>query len=397
MTTTTDRKYILNAEILGAMDIDANGAFTGLEAADAIGQVDTELSSGINGANILSAINSAYAKAAGNNPGGPQHALQINNPDGTFSGSIRLLAQDSDSKVFVSHTGNYNLTGSSVISAGLSVAGAASLNSTLGVAGQADFAGLLNANAALTASSAVISADLAAGNTVVGSLASVGAASMQSTLDVTGDTSVSSFDSSGVTQLATGGGATSTGGALSSAGDFDVATDKFTVASANGNTEIAGTLDVTGDTSVSSFDSSGVTQLATGGGATSTGGALSSAGDFDVATDKFTVASATGNTAVAGTLGVTGESTLASATVSDLTSGRLVFAGTAGSLEDSANLEFGSDTLSVTGDISGSIGVVGASLDATGGNIYLAGTNAAGNPDRYRIGVVGGLLVVTEI
>jgi hypothetical protein len=337
MTTTTDRKYILNAEILGAMDIDANGAFTGLEAADAIGQVDTELSSGINGANILSAINSAYAKAAGNNPGGPQHALQINNPDGTFSGSIRLLAQDSDSKVFVSHTGNYNLTGSSVISAGLSVAGAASLNSTLGVAGQADFAGLLNANAALTASSAVISADLAAGNTVVGSLASVGAASMQSTLDVTGDTSVSSFDSSGVTQLATGGGATSTGGALSSAGDFDVATD------------------------------------------------------------KFTVASATGNTAVAGTLGVTGESTLASATVSDLTSGRLVFAGTAGSLEDSANLEFGSDTLSVTGDISGSIGVVGASLDATGGNIYLAGTNAAGNPDRYRIGVVGGLLVVTEI
>ena len=43
--------------------------------------------------------------------------------------------------------------------------------------------------------------------------------------------------------------------------------NKFTVADATGNTAIAGTLDVTGDTSVSTFDSSGATSLATGGGA----------------------------------------------------------------------------------------------------------------------------------
>jgi hypothetical protein len=55
-------------------------------------------------------------------------------------------------------------------------------------------------------------------------------------------------------------------------------TDKFTIASASGNTSIAGTLGV--------------------------------GGDFSVATTRFTVASATGNTAIAGTLGVTGNTTL---------------------------------------------------------------------------------------
>jgi hypothetical protein len=55
-------------------------------------------------------------------------------------------------------------------------------------------------------------------------------------------------------------------------------TDKFTIASASGNTSIAGTLGV--------------------------------GSDFSVATNKFTVASGTGNTAIAGTLGVTGNTTL---------------------------------------------------------------------------------------
>lgn len=41
-------------------------------------------------------------------------------------------------------------------------------------------------------------------------------------------------------------------------------------------------------------------------------GALGVDGNFDVATDKFTVAAATGNTVVAGTLGVTGAATLSS-------------------------------------------------------------------------------------
>jgi hypothetical protein len=56
-------------------------------------------------------------------------------------------------------------------------------------------------------------------------------------------------------------------GTLNSVGDFSVATNKFNVTAATGNTTVAGTLD--------------------------------SAGDFSVATNKLTVASATGNTTLA--------------------------------------------------------------------------------------------------
>lgn len=75
-----------------------------------------------------------------------------------------------------------------------------------------------------------------------------------------------------------------TGGAgdsVNSGGDFSVATNKFTVASETGNTAVAGTLGATGD--------------------------------FAVNTDKFTVTASSGNTAVAGTLGVTGATTLSAA------------------------------------------------------------------------------------
>ena len=79
-----------------------------------------------------------------------------------------------------------------------------------------------------------------------------------------------------------------TGGAgdsVNSGGDFSVATNKFTVASASGNTAVAGTLGATGD--------------------------------FAVNTNKFTVAASSGNTAVAGTFAVTGATTLTGALVAN--------------------------------------------------------------------------------
>ena len=113
-------------------------------------------------------------------------------------------------------------------------------------------------------------------------------------------------------------------------------------------------------------------------------GLLNADGGIAVDTNAFTVAGdGTGNTAIAGTLGVTGESTLASATISDLTDNRVVIAGTAGSLEDDANFTFNGTTLALvsdytqtgTGTVTGQWNVDNLRLD---GNV-LSTTNTNGN------------------
>lgn len=73
-------------------------------------------------------------------------------------------------------------------------------------------------------------------------------------------------------------------------------------------------------------------------------------GDFTVTTGAVALAD---NITIGGTLSVpSGETTLSSATVSDLTDNRIVIAGASGALEDDANLTFDGTTLSLTGDLS---------------------------------------------
>jgi hypothetical protein len=99
--------------------------------------------------------------------------------------------------------------------------------------------------------------------------------------------------------------------AVNTTGDFSVATNKLTVASASGNTAVAGTLAVTGATSLSSLITSGA---ATIGGALNVTGATTLTGNLTVPGNLAVTGTSTltGATAVTGTLGVTGASTLAS-------------------------------------------------------------------------------------
>ena len=124
-------------------------------------------------------------------------------------------------------------------------------------------------------------------------------------------------------------------------GDFSVATSKFTVASASGNTAVAGTLAVTGATSLSSLTTSG---NATIGGTLGITGGLTIPGTLSV-TGASTLTGAVG---MGSTLNVTGASTLASVGVTG--------AATVGT------------TLGVTGlSTLGSLAVTGAStLDSLG-------------------------------
>lgn len=149
--------------------------------------------------------------------------------------------------------------------------------------------------------------------------------------------------------------------AVNTTGDFSVATNKLTVASASGNTAVAGTLGVTGATSLSSLATSGA---ATIGGALNVTGATTLTGNLTVPGNLAVTGTSTltGNTAVTGTLGVAGASTLASVGVTG--------AATVGT------------TLSVTGATTlASVGVTGAATVGTTlgvtGNTTLSGDLAA--------------------
>ena len=293
---------------------------------------------------------------------GVDSATTIDVANDAVSDDLILKGKGNDERVQVA--GAFNVTG------------AADLDSTLDVAGLASLDGGIDVDGAFTV------ADTS------------GNVSTSGTLGVTGATSLSTLSTSGAATLAS--------------------------ASVTNNATVGGTLTVTGGTTLSStldvtdlasldggIDVDGAFTVADTSGNVSTSGTLSVTGDVAINTNKFNITAASGNTAIAGTLSVTGESTLASATVSDLTSGRVVLAGTDGAIEDNGNLTFNGSALGVTGTaaissnatVGGTLGVTGAAtLSSTlgvTGNISVATdkftvTAASGNTSVAGTLVVGG-------
>jgi len=187
--------------------------------------------------------------------------------------------------------------------------------------------------------------------------------------------------------------------ALNSTGDFSVATSRFTVASASGNTAVAGTLAVTGATSLSSLTTSG---NATIGGTLGITGGLTIPGTLSVTgistltgavgmgstlnvTGASTLASlgVTGAATVGTTLGVTGLSTLASLAVtgaSTLNSLAVTNAATIGTTLGVTGLSTLA-SLSVTG-----AATVGSTLDVTGNTTLTGDLAANGNTTLGNVG-----------
>jgi hypothetical protein len=201
-----------------------------------------------------------------------------------------------------------------------------------------------------------------------------GDAVLQKDLGVTGTTTVQDLvvnGSMGFTNLSVPGTLGVTG-LVSADGGIAVNTDKFTVAETTGNTAIAGNLQVSGPISANG----GMDVLSS-----LTAGSLSLTGGIAVDTDKFTVADTTGNTAIAGTLGVTGlvsadggiavdtdKFTVADATGNVTTKGNVVVEGTL----SCSNIVEATPTLPMLGESFGGAAVVipdSPSAEGTKGDI----------------------------
>ena len=175
--------------------------------------------------------------------------------------------------------------------------------------------------------------------------------------------------------------------------DFIIGSENhFRVTTATGNTFISGavqmysTLNVDAQSTLASVNVEDLTNnrvviVGSGGEIEDDGNFTFDATELSIGTGNFTVQQGSGNTQIVGTLNVDAQSTLASVNVEDLTSGRVVLAGTSGEIEDSANLTFDGSQLTVTGDttITGNLTIQGtqtqlntATLNVEDINILIA-------------------------
>lgn len=154
-------------------------------------------------------------------------------------------------------------------------------------------------------------------------------------------------------------------GATELDGGLTMDTNKFTVDDGSGNTGIAGTLAVTGTTTLTGAVGSAAS-ITLGGGADLIG---SSTSDIDI-DSVFTVAGATGNTLVAGTFEATGASTLTGA----VGAAAHITLGAGADLVGSSTSDINMDAF----DVAGSTGntTVGGTLAVTGTTAFTGAVTA---------------------
>jgi uncharacterized membrane protein len=198
-----------------------------------------------------------------------------------------------------------------------------------------------------------------------------GAVQMFSTLDVDSQSTLASVNVEDLTDnrvviVGAGGEIEDDGNFTFDGTELNIGTGNFTVQQGSGNTQILGTLDVDSQSTLSSLNVQDLTDnriviVGTSGEIEDDANLTFNGTELNIGTGNFTVQQGSGNTQILGILDVDSQSTLSSVNVQDLTSGRVVLAGTSGEIEDSGNLTFNGSLLTVTGDtiITGDLTVQG--------------------------------------
>lgn len=216
--------------------------------------------------------------------------------------------------------GSLGVTGATTLSSTLAVTSGATLSSTLGVAGKVTITDTSNPNiggvflnlqapAFKVTGGAQVGGNVAIGQnlTVFGDFEVVGATSTSGNQSFGGN--VTFTKNTTPTSLTSAAPLAVTNGGATIATDLFVGSDIFIGANAattisligaTGSATLAGTLGVTGNTTLTTLGCSTITAS----------GSANIAGSLLINTNKFTVTASTGNTSIAGTLGVTGNTTL---------------------------------------------------------------------------------------
>ena len=323
------------------------------------------------------------------------------------AGRVVLAGTDGE----IEDSGNLTFNGTT-----LAVTGSQTISSNLTLTGNADFNGNLDVDGTANLDAVDIdgAVDMASSLTIAGNIDANG------DLDVDGVTNLDVVDIDGAVDMAS---SLTLAGNADFNGDLDVdGVTNLDVVDIDGAVDMASSLTVAGQTDLNGDinlgNATSDTITATGRFDSDIVPSTDGARDLGSSTLEFKDlfidgtahidtldvdenAGIIGNATVGGTLGVTGESTLASAKVSDLTAGRVVLAGTDGAIEDSGNLTFDGSTVGVTGAVTASGTVTanqfsGSGAGLTGGTTPISTLDIDGGTDIGADLADGDLIVVDD-
>jgi hypothetical protein len=354
-------KYIVNAQMVGGVTLDVNGKFTGLPGGQSGSVGQSQLNPAIHNNSLISALNTIYDSASGNEPAGAASNIQYN-LDGESFGASNNLVYNTTEGLYIGNDGGISVSGS--ISGTLGSGKTFSLNDgSANSVFKVTAAGLVTADGSITGDSFATDGDeftvSTAGAIEATSLTSTGTVSGSAMTGLAGTLSSLNVQSGGITNAGAIAGATTVSGSgLATFGGGMTATG---VVSGSGAGSL-GSLTLDG---ALALQSAGITAAGAIAGATS----IDASGDLTVGTitnAEFTV-DANGNTDIDGTLNVEGVPTFQAGAVfsGGVTTANAIAGATTIDASDLASLD-------------GGIDVASKFTVSTGGAVVAVGVNAGG-------------------